>query len=280
MSQLFSYSFIVFIPIDEAADESSVTPNGDEKKNIYDYKTPARSQAKISAKSAVKTGQKTLAMPSTLIKEGKYFSIYSDDEDTQETSTKPSRAPTPPPQSNKPTRVYKRQVVTKREKTRTESAAQRKKDMAGVEAKLGQLALDDSPTKLVLKVPNSFSISPCPKSSRSSKGIENKGEDARVSPASRAPGKKRTIRKAKESTVSKTLTFSDKDNSLENASKGSDDMEISLDDNTESVQPRTRKLKSRVPKDEAKTKPTSSRTRVKKETEPRVTRTTRSLRLV
>lgn len=265
---------------DEAADESSVTPNGDEKKNIYDYKTPARSQAKISAKSAIKTGQKTLAMPSTLIKEGKYFSIYSDDEDTQETSTKPSRAPTPPPQSNKPTRVYKRQVVTKRENTRTESAAQRKKDMAGVEAKLGQLALDDSPTKLVLKVPNSFSISPCPKGSRSSKGIENKGEDARVSPASRAPGKKRTIRKAKESTVSKTLTFSDKDNSLENASKGSDDMEISLDDNTESVQPRTRKLKSRVPKDEAKTKPTSSRTRVKKETEPRVTRTTRSLRLV
>ncbi|XP_042892233.1 uncharacterized protein LOC122266502 isoform X2 [Penaeus japonicus] len=266
---------------DEVADESSVTPNGDEKKNMYDYKTPARPQPKTSTKSAIKTGHKTLAMPSTLTKEGNYFSIYSDDEDMQETSAKPSRLPTPPPQSNKPSRVYKRQVISKRENTRTASATSRKKEMAGVEAKLGQLALDDSPTKLVLKVPNSFSVSPCPKSSRSSTGIENKGEDAHLSPASRAPGKKRTVRKAKESAVPKTLSFSDKDNSLENTSKGSDDMDFSLEDNAESVQQRPRRLKSRAPKDEAKTKPTTSRTRVKKEAEPRVTRTTsRTLRLV
>lgn len=199
-----------------------------------------------------------------------------------EEATKPNEILKPVQCKKLPTKPIAKQVDKSHVKTKTTRGSSRKKknEVDEIASTFTQSALDDSPSRLVLQVPNSFSVSPCNDTAHpSTKGAENTFRETTV----KSQVKNKVGRKAKESIVPKKIDFNDKDSSCNNNSKDSDDMEICNDSETRTIekQIRTTRTARAVVKDEKQITASQRKTQKAVEMKPTTrSRSTRSLRLV
>nr|XP_045604095.1 uncharacterized protein LOC123761976 [Procambarus clarkii] len=252
---------------DEVIEES---PLAQEKKCKNDWKTPLKAQPKIKINSCLKPPRRQLAVP--LLTEEKGFSIYSDD-DMSEESVKLQKVTSPAESKQLHAKSIKKKVCKSHVKAKATGSSRKKVDEEiDITSHFKRLDLDDSPTRLVLKVPSSCPLSANKKIVDSVKAAK-KLLDVPSSLSDKSQTKKKVLHKTKKSSVAKAIDFDEKDSSSNDSSKGSDDLEMG--NGLENVAAPKQGQTARGIKDK---KPVTAKP--KKVAEARSTRASRSLRLV
>ncbi|XP_053642086.1 uncharacterized protein [Cherax quadricarinatus] len=266
----------------ECAGEVCEESQEEHEKCKNDWKTPLKAPPKALTNSCIKSARRELTIPGPSLAEEKGFIIYSDDDDISEELAIPLKITSPTPNKKLPAKPVKKQVRKFIVKTKTAGSTTKKMDDASeVASNFSKLNLDESPTKLVLKVPSAFPLTPNKNIPGSAKA-DNLFADISIPHIDKSQKKGKVVRRAKASSICKTINFSEKDTSSNDSSRGSDDIELCIDSKSKTVPKQARATRAaRGVNHEKRNAESNSKPKKVAETRPSSrTRASRSLRLV